>query len=83
MDTLNINVVEVLAVWMGGVVALVAAGGLAARFAVKPVLDSVARMRAAGRGAEAESRVEEQLGALAGAMERLAEALERREQAQR
>ena len=47
MEELQINVAEIVAIWMAGSVVLVLALAFAARFAVKPVLDSVTRMREA------------------------------------
>lgn len=79
MDLLN-DLVAALTVWIVAVVALVPLAGLTARFGLKPVLDSVARLRAAGRGApdadERFTRMEEQMRALAGAVDRLSEQLE-------
>jgi len=76
MDLID-NLASALTVWIVAVVALVPLAGLTARFGLKPVLDSVARLRAAGRGAhemeERFTRLEEQIRALAGAIDRLAE----------
>ncbi len=41
----QINLAAVVAIWMAGSVVLVLALAFAARFALKPVLDSVARLR--------------------------------------
>jgi hypothetical protein len=80
---LSVDLTAMLAIWIAGVLLLVAVAGLAARLGLKPVLDSVARLRAAGRGApELEERfagVERQLRAVSGRLDRVAEALERRE----
>jgi len=79
----SVDLTAMLAIWVAGVLLLVAVAGLAARLGLKPVLDSVARLRAAGRGgAELEERfagVERQLRAVSGRLDRVAEALERRE----
>jgi hypothetical protein len=76
MDLINV-LASALTAWIVAVVALVPLAGLTARFGLKPVLDSVARLRAAGRGApemdERFTRLEEQIRALAGAVDRLAE----------
>lgn len=42
---LQINVAAVVAIWMAGSVVLVLVLALVARFAVKPLVDSVARLR--------------------------------------
>ena len=55
MDLVSIDLTTVIAVWMAGSVLLVLALALAARFAVKPVLDSVTRLREA-RVSELERR---------------------------
>jgi peptidoglycan/LPS O-acetylase OafA/YrhL len=68
-----------LTVWIVAVVALVPLAGLTARFGLKPVLDSVARLRRAGSGREMDERfagLEEQIRALAGAIDRLSEGVE-------
>ncbi|HYJ78070.1 MAG TPA: hypothetical protein VEW03_00510 [Longimicrobiaceae bacterium] len=86
MDALNVDVTAMLAIWIAGVLLLVPVLGLAARLGLRPVLDSVARVRAAGRAdPEAEERLtglEDQFRALAGAVERLTEVLERQGAAQ-
>lgn len=80
---LNVDLTAMLAIWIVGVLLLVPVAGLAARLGLKPVLDSVARVRAAGRAdPELEERfagVERQLRAVSGRLDRVAEALERRE----
>lgn len=55
MESFSIDLTAVVAVWMAGSILLVLALALAARFAVKPVLDSVARIREA-RVSELERR---------------------------
>ncbi len=50
MPDFDVNLTVLAALWMGGSVLLVPLAGLTARFGLKPVLDSVARVRAAGRG---------------------------------
>jgi hypothetical protein len=76
MELINV-LASALTVWIVAVVALVPLAGLTARFGLKPVLDSVARLRAAGRGPretdERYAHLEEQIRALAGAVDRLAE----------
>ena len=64
MELINV-LTSALTIWIVAVVALVPLAGLTARFGLKPVLDSVARLRAAGRGAhetdERYARLEEQI----------------------
>ncbi len=79
MGPLNVDLTLITAIWMGGSVLLVPLAGLTARFGLKPLLESVARVRAAGReaqgGAEAQARfdaLEARLAELAAAVERLA-----------
>ena len=82
MAALNVDVTAMLAIWIAGVLLLVPVLGLAARFGLRPVLDSVARMRAAGRAGPGDEErlagLEEQFRALSGAVERLTDTLERR-----
>ena len=79
MPDLNIDLTAISAIWMGGSVLLVPLAGLTARFGIKPLLDSVARVRAAGHGGEAadlEARfdaMERGLRDLARSVERLSE----------
>jgi len=76
---IDIDLTTIAAIWMGGVVLLVPLVGLVARFAVAPLLDSVARLRRAGSApADAElserfDRLELELARLAGAVQRLSE----------
>lgn len=55
MELSSIDLTAVIAVWIAGSILLVLALALAARFAVKPVLDSIARIREA-RVSELERR---------------------------
>lgn len=55
MEGMHIDVTEVAAIWMGGLLLLVPLLGLTLRFAVKPLLDSVARLREAGAAAASEA----------------------------
>lgn len=79
MPDFNADLTLIAAIWMGGSILLVPLAGLAARFGLKPLLDSVARVRAAGRDDRAEalaSRVralETGLDELARAVDRLAD----------
>lgn len=45
MDLFQVDLVTIVAIWMAGSFLLIVALALAARFAVKPVLDSLARLR--------------------------------------
>ena len=87
MDLSNVSWTAGLTVWIAGVLLLMPVAAVSARIGLKPVLDAVARLRAAGRGeAGLEARfdtLEEQLRGLSGAVERLAVALERRQAAER
>lgn len=79
MPDFTIDLTAISAIWMGGSVLLVPLAGLTARFGIKPLLDSVARVRAAGRhgeAAELEARfeaMEQGFRDLARSVERLAE----------
>ena len=55
MDLFQVDLTTIVAIWMAGSILLIAALALAARFAVKPVLDSIARLREA-RVSELERR---------------------------
>lgn len=55
MDLYHVDLTTIVAIWMAGSILLVLALALAARFALKPVLDSVARLREA-RVSELERR---------------------------
>lgn len=77
MPDLNVDLTSIAAIWMGGSVLLVPLAGLTARFGIMPLLDSVARLRAAGRAGEAPDTrleaLERRLAELARAVDRLAE----------
>ena len=51
MAGLDVDITTLMAIWMGGLLLLVPLAGLTARYALKPVLDSVAAIRRAGAGA--------------------------------
>ncbi|CAN5210418.1 hypothetical protein BH24GEM2_BH24GEM2_12400 [soil metagenome] len=55
MDLYHVDFATIVAIWMAGSILLIFALALAARFALKPVLDSVARLREA-RVSELERR---------------------------
>lgn len=55
MDLYHVDLATIVAIWMAGSILLIFALALAARFALKPVLDSVARLREA-RVSELERR---------------------------
>ncbi|HEX2091768.1 MAG TPA: hypothetical protein VHG28_05165 [Longimicrobiaceae bacterium] len=74
MDALNVDLTMIAAIWMGGCVLLVPLAGLTARFAFKPLLESVARIRAAGR--ETDPGVEARLEALEQRLSDLVRAVE-------
>lgn len=50
MPAIEFDIVTVVAIWMGGVILLVPLMALTARFGIAPLLDAVARLRAAGSG---------------------------------
>lgn len=50
MQDFNLDLTSIAAIWMSGSVLMVALAGITARFGLVPLLDSVARLRAAGRG---------------------------------
>ncbi len=45
MDLFQVDLTTIVAIWMAGSILLILALAFAARFALKPVLDSVARLR--------------------------------------
>lgn len=55
MNLFQADLTTIVAIWMAGSILLILALALAARFALKPVLDSVARLREA-RVSELERR---------------------------
>ena len=55
MDLYQVDLATIVAIWMAGSILLIFALALAARFALKPLLDSVARLREA-RVSELERR---------------------------
>ncbi len=55
MDLYQVDFATIVAIWMAGSILLIFALALAARFALKPLLDSVARLREA-RVSELERR---------------------------
>jgi hypothetical protein len=76
MEILQVDVTKIVSIWMGGLILLVPLIGLSARIGIKPILDSVARMREARNVAEPIeelelrfSRVEQQLQHLTHLME--------------
>ncbi|HEV2149539.1 MAG TPA: hypothetical protein VGR37_19215 [Longimicrobiaceae bacterium] len=56
MPDLNVDLTSLAAIWMGGSVLLVPLAGLTARYGLRPLVESVARMRAAGGDAALEAR---------------------------
>lgn len=79
MPEFNVDLTALAAIWMGGSVILVPLAGITARYGIRPLLDSVARLRAAGPRAESEAlegrfaAMERSLDDLARAVDRLAE----------
>ncbi len=55
MDLFHVDLTTIIAIWMAGSILLILTLALAARFALKPLLDSVARLREA-RVSELERR---------------------------
>jgi hypothetical protein len=76
MPDLNVDLTALAAIWMGGSVILVPLAGLTARYGIRPLLDSVARLRAAGGRGEAEA-LEGRFAALERGMDDLARAVDR------
>lgn len=73
MPDITLDLTSLAAIWMGGSALLVPLAGLTARWGLRPLVDSVARMRAAGargdagleaRFAELERKLEETVRAL-------------------
>lgn len=79
MPDFNVDLTALAAIWMGGSVILVPLAGLTARYGIRPLLDSVARLRAAGHRGDAEAlegrfaALERGLDDLSRAVDRLAE----------
>ena len=71
------NLTLIAAIWMGGAVLLVPLAGFTARFGLKPLLDSVARMRAAERAARVEPELDARFAALEHRMRDLTRAVDR------
>ena len=76
MEILQVDVTKIISIWMGGLILLIPLIGLSARIGIKPILDSVARMREARNTGESMedlelrfSRVEMQLQHLTQLME--------------
>ncbi len=76
MPDFNVDLTALAAIWMGGSVILVPLAGLTARYGIRPLLESVARLRAAGRGGDAEA-LEGRFAALERGMDDLARAVDR------
>ncbi|HEV2734068.1 MAG TPA: hypothetical protein VGV85_04480 [Longimicrobiaceae bacterium] len=79
MPEFNVDLTALAAIWMGGSVILVPLAGITARYGIRPLLDSVARLRAAGAPGESEAlegrfaALERGLDDLSRAVDRLAE----------
>jgi hypothetical protein len=83
MDISTLDLTALFTLWIAAVLLLLPLGAFAARFGLRPVLDAVARVRAAGRAAlvaELEARfarVEGQMRDLTAAVRGVAERVER------
>ncbi|MEW5928802.1 MAG: hypothetical protein AB1941_15175 [Gemmatimonadota bacterium] len=79
MPEFNVDLTALAAIWMGGSVLLVPLAGITARYGIRPLLDSVARLRAAGARPDTEAlegrfaALERGLDDLGRAVDRLAE----------
>jgi len=62
--TLPIDLTDLVAVFMGSLMVLIPVAGLTARFAMKPIVESLAKLRDAGGAAEALEMVERRLSLL-------------------
>lgn len=76
MPDFNVDLTALAAIWMGGSVILVPLAGLTARYGIRPLLDSVARLRAAGTRPETEA-LEGRFAALERGLDDLARAVDR------
>jgi hypothetical protein len=76
MPDFNVDLTALAAIWMGGSVILVPLAGITARYGIRPLLDSVARLRAAGARPETEA-LEGRFEALERGLEDLARAVDR------
>jgi hypothetical protein len=75
MPDLTLDLTSLAAIWMGGSILLVPLAGLTARWGLRPLVDSVARMRAAG--APADAGLEARFAAMERRMEEMARAVDR------
>ncbi len=77
MQEMNVDLTLITAIWMGGSVLLVPLAGLTARYGLKPLLDSVARMRAADRSAGNEAELDVRFAAVERRLRDLAQSVDR------
>ena len=77
MPDFNVDLTALAAIWMGGSVLLVPLAGITARYGIRPLLDSVARMRAAGAARREAEALEGRFAALERGMDDLARAVDR------
>lgn len=79
MPDFNVDLTALAAIWMGGSVLLVPLAGITARYGIRPLLESVARVRAAGARGHVEvlesrfAAMEQGLDDLSRAVDRLTE----------
>jgi hypothetical protein len=76
MPEFNVDLTALAAIWMGGSVLLVPLAGITARYGIRPLLDSVARLRAAGARPDTEA-LEGRFAALERGVDDLARAVDR------
>lgn len=77
MPDFNVDLTALAAIWMGGSVLLVPLAGITARYGIRPLLDSVARMRAAGVARSETEALEGRFAALERGLDDLARAVDR------
>lgn len=59
-----LNLVPLIAVFMGSLIVLIPVAGITARFAMKPIVESLARLRESGQKGEALELLERRLALL-------------------
>jgi hypothetical protein len=76
MPDFNVDLTALAAIWMGGSVLLVPLAGITARYGIRPLLDSVAGVRASGARGDADA-LESRFAAMERGLDDLAQAVDR------
>lgn len=77
MQEFNVDLTMIAAIWMGAALLMVPLVGLTARFGFKPLLDSVARMRASDRATRDQAEQDARYAALERRVRELTRAVDR------